>query len=332
MLKTNYIAGVGAIAIIVFVLLLAESCKHDPEIIPLPDPPVPESCDTAGVSYPGTVVPILSTNCYGCHGDLTANAGINLQDYETLARLAQSGKLIGVINQASGFTAMPPFSKLDSCDIVKIEKWVNDTTFDSPGGGTGHPCDPDTVYFQNEVLPLIISSCATTDCHDKLTEEQEILLVDYASIIKYGKIRPGEPEESELYEKIIKTDDDDRMPPPPKAPLTSEQKDIIWIWIKQGALNNSCDEDCDTTNVTFSETIWPTIETNCFGCHSGPQPSGGVSLVDYTSVAAVANNGKLFGTINHDQGFVPMPRNAPKLSACKVEQVKIWIEDGTPNN
>ncbi len=55
-------------------------------------------------------------------------------------------------------------------------------------------------------------------------------------------------------------------------------------------------------------------------------------LVDYNSVVVQANNGKLFGAVNHDSGFAAMPKNAPKLSDCKIDQIKIWIEDGTPNN
>ncbi len=150
--------------------------------------------------------------------------------------------------------------------------------------------------------------------------------------MEYGDIRPGEPNEGELIEKITKTNPDDRMPPPPADPLSTEQINRIKKWIEQGAKDNFCDEDCDTTNVTFSGNVWPMIEMNCYGCHSGAQPSGNISLADYNAVVLQANNGNLFGAINHDSGFQPMPKNAPKLSDCKIEYVKIWIEDGTPNN
>jgi hypothetical protein len=122
------------------------------------------------------------------------------------------------------------------------------------------------------------------------------------------------------------------MPPPPKAPLNAEQIAKIETWILQGAKDNSCDEDCDTTNVTYSGTVWPILETSCVGCHSGPTPQGGINLSDYTNVVAVANTGKLYGAISHSEGYSPMPKNLPKLSDCKIDQVKIWIDDGTPNN
>jgi mono/diheme cytochrome c family protein len=290
-------------------------------------------CDTTNVTYPGTVLPILKAKCFECHSGPTPDGNLDFNNYAQVAFIAESGALMGALNHDAGYVPMPKDgNKLDDCSIAQIGIWVRDTTFTDPGGGNEHPCDPDTVYFQNEILPLIISSCATTNCHDKLTDDQDVLLVDYASIIKYGEVEPGDPWDSELYEKIMDSDPDDRMPPPPADPLNTEQKNKIKKWIEQGALNNSCDEACDTTNVTYSGTIWPIIELNCFGCHSGAEPSGGILLTDYASITNAANSGKLYGAINHDAGYQPMPKNAPKLSDCKIDQVKIWIEDGTPNN
>ena len=292
--------------------------------------PLPENCDLTGVTYPGVIVPILESNCIGCHNSQINNGGINLTDYNTLSNLASSGQLAGVINQAVGYTAMPPNYKLDSCDILKIEKWISDTTFNPPGGE--HPCDPDTVYFENDIYPLIVSSCATTDCHDAVSAQDDIILVDYVSIIEHGDIKPGNPDESKLYKKITEDDQEDIMPPPPDDPLSSEQIQKIRTWISQGALNNNCDEDCDTTNVSFANHIWPLVENNCLGCHSGGTPGGGIYLNDFASIVTATESGELWGAVNHFPGFSPMPKNANKLSDCKIRQIQIWIEDGTPDN
>lgn len=308
--------------------VVSYSCKHQPDDMITP---LPENCDLSGVTYTGTVVPIFESNCIGCHNSQINNGGINLTDYNTVSNLSSSGKLAGVINQAPGYTAMPPNYKLDSCDILKIETWINDTSFAEPGGGE-HPCDPDTVYFVNEILPLIVSSCATTLCHDATTAQDDIILVDYASIIEYGDIEPGNPDESKLYKKITEDEQEDIMPPPPNEPLSSEQIQKIRTWILQGALDNSCDEDCDTTNVSYSNHIWPLVENNCFGCHSGGTPGGGIYLIDYASIVAVSESGQLFGAVNHEPGYSPMPKNANKLLDCKIDQIRIWIEDGTPDN
>jgi len=46
------------------VMLTNTKCKHDPELIPNPDPD-PIECDTMNVTYYGTVFPIIQANCLG---------------------------------------------------------------------------------------------------------------------------------------------------------------------------------------------------------------------------------------------------------------------------
>ena len=122
------------------------------------------------------------------------------------------------------------------------------------------------------------------------------------------------------------------MPPIPANPLSSEQIAVIKKWIEQGALNNSCEEGCDTTNVTFSNNVWPTIETNCTGCHSGANAGAGINLTNYNDIVAIANTGQLLGVINHSAGYSPMPQNGDKLSDCTIREIEIWIENGKPND
>jgi hypothetical protein len=151
-------------------------------------------------------------------------------------------------------------------------------------------------------------------------------------------INPFDPEDSELWEKINETDPEDIMPPPPASPLDATKKEIIRKWIAQGAQNLYCDEGCDTNNVTFSGVIWPEIiQKNCFGCHNGANASGGIHLENHSQIATAANipagqPGSLWGAINHAAGNSPMPKNQPQLSDCKIDQVRKWIEAGTPNN
>ncbi len=204
---------------------------------------------------------------------------------------------------------------------------------DTPGDTTEiHKCDPDTSYFQNDVLPLLLSNCSTSGCHDQETAQKDVILTNYASVISTGDIKPGDPYGSEIFEKITETDPEKRMPPPPGTALTSVQIDIIKTWIEQGALNNSCDSGCDTTNVTFSGTIWPTLETNCVGCHTGASAGGGVLITNYNELVSIAENGKLLGAVSHQPNYSPMPKNGNKLSDCSIREIEIWIENGTPNN
>jgi hypothetical protein len=45
-----------------------------------------------------------------------------------------------------------------------------------------------------------------------------------------------------------------------------------------------------------------------------------------------ALNGKLYGAISHSNGFSPMPQAAPKLGACQLAVIKLWIDQNSPNN
>ena len=91
-------------------------------------------------------------------------------------------------------------------------------------------------------------------------------------------------------------------------------------------------DGCDTVNVTYSGTIWPLIENNCYSCHSETNPSSGIMLNNYDNIALIANAGLLYGVINHEPDYIPMPKGLPKLDNCSINQVKIWIENGAPNN
>lgn len=189
-------------------------------------------------------------------------------------------------------------------------------------------CDPDTVYFQNTILPLVVSSCATTGCHDQASHKDGVILIDYASIIKTGEIKPGDPEDSEFFETLT-DDDDDLMPPPPYEPLNSEQIQLIRVWIEQGAKNNSCSDGCDTTNVTFAVQVWPMMESYCTGCHSASAPGGGIVIADYSDMVSLAENGSLMGSIRWETGYAKMPTNQ-MLSQCNIDVLQKWINDGFP--
>ncbi len=297
------------------------------------------TCDTTNVTFKKSVDPIFQKYCYGCHSAGNASGGIDLTNFSQLAILIDNGALLGSIRQESGFIPMPKGgNKLSDCEITTIAIWARDTTLTGGGGSATSTCDPDTVYFQNQVLPLLQSNCAISGCHDATTRKEGVQLTDYNSIVKTGGVVAGNPNSSKLYTILSggggdndKSTQEGIMPPPPKSPFSTDQKNLVKNWILQGALNNVCDA-CDTTNVSFKTSVFPIVETYCLGCHSGTAPGGGIYLRDYNDLVAVANNGKLMGSIRHDAGYSPMPKNANKLSDCQIATFNIWIKNGTPNN
>ena len=89
---------------------------------------------------------------------------------------------------------------------------------------------------------------------------------------------------------------------------------------------------CDTLNVTYSQTVMPLLNDRCISCHSNANPSGNVRLEEYDDVIIYVNSGQLSGSINHKQGFSPMPQNQPKLDDCTLRQIEKWIREGAKND
>ncbi len=59
---------------------------------PDPNPPNPDPvvCDSAIVTYNGTIIPILDANCFSCHSGQTPEGGLDLSNYDQLAFVAQN--------------------------------------------------------------------------------------------------------------------------------------------------------------------------------------------------------------------------------------------------
>jgi hypothetical protein len=196
----------------------------------------------------------------------------------------------------------------------------------------GMPCNADSVYFANDVLPIFNSRCAIPGCHSGNNPPKGILLTSYASIMASGEIVPFDPSEGDIMEVITDTDPDDRMPRPPNAPLTTDQINTIRRWISQGARNNACSGGCDTSNVSYALSIAPLFSNTCVGCHNAGMLNGGVNLSNYGGARTVALNGRLNGAVNHLPGYAPMPLGGAVLSSCDLNAIRIWINAGAPEN
>ena len=90
---------------------------------------------------------------------------------------------------------------------------------------------------------------------------------------------------------------------------------------------------CDTlTTVSYTKNIIPLFQQQCYGCHNGVSPSGGIAMGNYNADKAIAVNGKLYGSISYASGYSPMPKGMAKMSSCQLQLIKKWIDAGSPNN
>ena len=195
------------------------------------------------------------------------------------------------------------------------------------GGGTGS----NDLCFESEVLPIFKSHCAKAGCHDAITHKEGYILDSYENIVRKD-ISPGHATSSKIYKVLFETGKD-RMPEPPNPALSNSQKEIIGIWINEGAKNTiNCSSGCDTTKFTFSAYINPILQNNCVGCHNAATANGGVNLSNYINVKVNADNGKIYGAVAHLPGFKPMPQGGSQLSACNIRIIQKWIKSGALNN
>ncbi|MDX9751100.1 MAG: hypothetical protein RBT71_08490, partial [Flavobacteriales bacterium] len=203
-----------------------------------------------------------------------------------------------------------------------------------PGGPGITECDPGTVYFEQQVLPILISNCAVPGCHNLPTDDNDdIQITSYATLMASDIVDGGDPFDSDLWEVINDNDPDDRMPRPPQNPLTPGQIALIGQWLAQGAQNNSCAEaGCDTLNVTYAGTIVPLVQQRCMGCHSGGNPQGGLDFGQWSVLNQVALDGRLEASVTQAPNAIAMPPTGPMLPDCRVQQFLIWIDQGAPNN
>jgi hypothetical protein len=222
------------------------------------------------------------------------------------------------------------FSCLNDKNLPSPTSSATDTnagTVTNPSTPAEVTCSPDTVYFQQTILPLITSNCAMSGCHDAISHKDGVILTDYAHIRAYSSAT--NPTGSTLYKSVV----NGYMPP--KAPWLATQKATLLKWMQQGAKNNSCIAsltNCDTTAISFSATVMPILKTNCTGCHSGTSPSAGIDLISYATVKVQAANGSLVGSITHTLGYIPMPSRTVSLATCEISQIKAWVKEGTLNN
>jgi len=117
--------------LIIVAAFTVSSCYYDNEETLYPRQ---VTCDTTNVSYAGTVKPIIDQHCLSCHSGGAPSAGISLETYDDIASAAaipegSYGSLLGVVKHSSGNSAMPKgANKLSDCNILRIEKWINDGT------------------------------------------------------------------------------------------------------------------------------------------------------------------------------------------------------------
>ncbi len=93
---------------------------------------------------------------------------------------------------------------------------------------------PENVSFSSSVIPIFNNNCVS--CHNSGSTEPDLTPDNaYADLTANNAyVVPGKPEDSKLYHRI--TGQGSLMPP--GGSLPQNDINIIYVWIKEGALNN----------------------------------------------------------------------------------------------
>ena len=199
---------------------------------------------------------------------------------------------------------------------------------------TGGSCDPDTIYFQNQILPLLVSNCTESGCHNAQDHKEGIVITSYQTLLStVERVTQNDWGKNKLIKSLQESDLEKRMPQN-KPPFTTDQIDMIKKWINQGAVNNACDESfggCDTlSGATYTAFVQPLLQIKCKGCHSGASPQGGIKMTTYAETKILALDGRLYSSVTASVNW--MPKGGAKLDDCKLAKLKKWIDAGALEN
>ncbi len=86
---------------------------------------------------------------------------------------------------------------------------------------------------------------------------------------------------------------------------------------------------CNTTDITFTNSIKGIMAANCVGCHGGATPSAGISLDAYSDLKANVMKPSYIGSIKYLSAYSGMPASG-KLDDCTIQKIENWIAAGMP--
>lgn len=98
------------------------------------------------------------------------------------------------------------------------------------------PIEPEDVSFNTHILPVLVSKCATPECHDGTKKPDLREDNAYRELKSGGYCNTTFPKESKLYKSI--TEGIGGLVMPPSGSLSAQDIDLIVIWMGKGAPND----------------------------------------------------------------------------------------------
>ena len=175
----KFILSPGLITVFT-VLFCITSCTHNAVIDNLPE-----------LCFERDVLPIFQNSCAisGCH-DGAGESGLLLNSYVPISHAVEPGKpysspVYKAIISTSGENKMPPDQPLSLNNRTIIRIWIEQgarltVCQDATGQGNGN-LNP-LACFSRDILPVLVSRCATTGCHSGSAPSGGVALTNYSSV------------------------------------------------------------------------------------------------------------------------------------------------------
>jgi len=196
------------------------------------------------------------------------------------------------------------------------------------------------ICFEQQILPVFLSSCGTTGCHSA-ADDHEYVFTDYSGILR--AVKAGNPDRSAAYIAISASHGEDMMPP--AQPLSEQNRMLIRAWISQGALYTTCETTDSITDTVsnyynpyacFNRDILPVLRSSCAmtGCHDAATHREGYIFDNYTNtmkavVAGKPLSSKLYEVITKADGEDRMPPSPySRLAQSQIDSIYNWIKRG----
>jgi hypothetical protein len=188
------------------------------------------------------------------------------------------------------------------------------------------------VSFVRDVAPLLTRHC--TGCHGPTKVEGDYRLHTFAALQKHGAsdsptLTPGQPEQSELYLRLIDENESTRMPQL-DDPLSAAQIALVERWIRQGARFDGRDP-----NVSFKSQMPP---------RTHPAPPAVYKVAVPVQACAISPDGREVALGGHHEVTVWNPQtgtllrrlaNLPKRIQSIVYEptgTRLLVAGGTPGD
>lgn len=184
--RLDYIEITG---LILFLLLLLFSCKHEIPVQDRVDPPVDggtQTCSADTVYFQNKVLPLLNSGCAmsGCHDITTHKEGIVLTSYANIMATGgvkpgnPNGTKIYTVLSKSGSDRMPPPPAAAFTQAQKdiIYKWI----MQGAKNNACNDCDTTVFTYNAGIAPIMNTYCK--GCHNPASLGGGIDLSAYAGV------------------------------------------------------------------------------------------------------------------------------------------------------